>query len=91
MDHNGTVSVFHRRFPYPGTLDAAGRVTLKEVEIERVKYEQVVRDLIVDLKLSYHELAYLQRARQVTEQNQQLLRSDIKNYQHPLRFWRGNA
>ena len=69
---------FSQAFPYPGTLDAAGRVTLKEVEIKRVKYEQVVRDLIVALKLSYHELAYLQRARQVTEQNQQLLGQILK-------------
>ena len=69
---------FSQAFPYPGTLDAAGRVTLKEIEIERVKYEQVVRDLIVDLKLSYHELAYLQRAKQVTEQNQQLLGQILK-------------
>ena len=69
---------FSQALPYPGTLDAAGRVTLKEIEIERVKHEQVVRDLIVDLKLSYYELAYLQRARQVTYQNQQLL-SQISN------------
>ena len=69
---------FSQSLPYPGTLDAAGRVTLKEIEIERVKYEQAVRDLIVDLKLSYHELAYLQRASQVTYQNQQLL-SQILN------------
>ena len=64
---------FSQAFPYPGTLDAAGRVILKEIEIMRVKYEQAMRDLIVDLKLSYHELVYLQQARQVTEQNQQLL------------------
>ena len=69
---------FSQSLPYPGTLDAAGRVTLKEIEIERVKYEQAVRDLIVNLKLSYHELAYLQRASQVTYQNQQLL-SQILN------------
>ena len=69
---------FSQALPYPSTLDAAGRVTLKEIEIERVKYEQAVRDLIVDLKLSYHELAYLQRARQITEQNQQLLDHILK-------------
>ena len=69
---------FSQALPYPGTLDAAGRVKLKEIEIERVKYEQVVRDVIVDLKLSYHELTYVQRARQVTHQNQQLL-SQILN------------
>ena len=69
---------FSHSFPYPGTLDAAGRVVKKAIEIERVKYEQVVRDLIVDLKLSYHELAYLQRAKGVTEQNQKLLDHILK-------------
>ena len=69
---------FSQSFPYPGTLDAVGQVTLKEIEIQRVKYEQVVRDLIVDLKLAYHELAYLQRAWQITEQNQKLLDHILK-------------
>ena len=69
---------FSQSFPYPGTLDALGRVTLKEIEVQQVKYEQVVRDLIVDLKLAYHELAYLQRAGQITEQNQKLLDHILK-------------
>ena len=69
---------FSQSFPYPGTLDVMGRVTLKEIEIERVKYEQAVRDLIVDLKLAYYELVYLQQARQIAEQNQQLLDHILK-------------
>lgn len=69
---------FSQSFPYPGTLDAVGRVTLKEIEVQRVKYEQIVRDLIVDLKLAYHELVYLQRANQITEQNQKLLNHILK-------------
>ena len=64
---------FSQSFPYPGTLDAAGRVMQKMIAIEAVKYQQAVRDLIVDLKLSYHELAYLQRAMEITRQNQELL------------------
>ena len=66
---------FSQAFPYPGTLDAAGEVVKKAVEIERVKHEQVIRDLIVELKLSYHELAYLQRAVELTRQNHQLIAS----------------
>ncbi len=66
---------FSQTFPYPGTLDAAGEVVKKAIEIERVKYEQVVRDLIVELKLSYHELVYLQRAVELTRQNHELLAS----------------
>ncbi len=66
---------FSQVFPYPGTLDAAGEVVKKAIEIERVKYEQVIRDLIVQLKLSYHELAYLQRAVELTRQNHKLVAS----------------
>ena len=64
---------FSQTFPYPGTLDAAGEVVKKAIEIERVKHEQVIRDLIVELKLSYHELAYLQRAVELTRQNHELV------------------
>ena len=66
---------FSQAFPYPGTLDAAGEVVKKAIEIERVKHEQVIRDLIVQLKLSYHELAYLQRAGELTRQNHELVAS----------------
>ena len=66
---------FSQAFPYPGTLDAAGQVVKKAVKIERVKHEQVIRDLIVELKLSYHELAYLQRAVELTRQNRELIAS----------------
>ena len=64
---------FSQSFPYPGTLDAAGEVVKKAIEIERVKHEQVIRDLIVELKLSYHELSYLQRAVELTQQNHELI------------------
>ena len=66
---------FSQTFPYPGTLDAAGEVIKKAIEIQRVKHEQVIRDLIVELKLSYHELAYLQRAVELTRQNHELVAS----------------
>ena len=66
---------FSQAFPYPGTLEAAGEVVKKAIEIERVKHEQVIRDLIVGLKLSYHELAYLQRAVELTRQNHKLVAS----------------
>ena len=66
---------FSQTFPYPGTLDAAGEVVKKAIEIERVKHERVIRDLIVELKLSYHELAYLQQAVELTRQNHELIAS----------------
>ena len=66
---------FSQTFPYPGTLDAAGEIVRKAIEIQRVKHEQVIRDLIVELKLGYHELAYLQRAVELTRQNHELVAS----------------
>ena len=66
---------FSQAFPYPGTLDAAGEVVKKAIEIERVKHEQVIRDLIVALKLSYHELTYLHQAVVLTRQNRELIAS----------------
>ena len=66
---------FSQTFPYPGTLDAAGEVVKKAIEIQRVKHEQVIRDLIIELKLGYHELAYLQRAVELAQQNHELVAS----------------
>ena len=65
-------------FPYPGTLDAAGEVNLKQVEIQEKKFEQTVRDIIVDIKLAYHELTYLEQAIQIVTQNQELLNHIVK-------------
>ncbi len=65
-------------FPYPGTLDAAGQVLVKQIEIQQKKYEQAVRDTIVKLKLSYHELTYLDQAIEITRQNQELLDHIVK-------------
>jgi len=60
-------------FPYPGTLDAAGRIVDAAADIARANYEKVIRDLIVDTKVSYTELGYLRRAAALTEQNHELL------------------
>ena len=45
--------------PYPGMLKTAGKLVEKEVEVAQKKFEIVVRDVVADLKIAYHELAYL--------------------------------
>ena len=60
-------------FPYPGTLDAAGRIVDTAADIARANYEKVIRDVIVDTKVAYTELAYLHRSSALTEQNHELL------------------
>ena len=59
--------------PYPGMLKTAGKLVEKEVEVAQKKFEIVVRDVVADLKIAYHELAYLDQAIDLTGKNQQLL------------------
>ena len=65
-------------FPWPGTLNQAGEVAAREVRIKHADYEQAIRDLIVDLKMSYNELLYLRGAIEITRQNQELLNHILK-------------
>ncbi len=60
-------------FPWPGTLNQAGRVAAERVRMRHAQYDQAIRDLIVDLKVSYQELLYLRGAMEITRQNQELL------------------
>lgn len=62
-----------QKFPYPGKRRLKGEIVRKDVEIARLRYEATVRDVIVDLKTSFHELLYLEAAIEVTRQNQELL------------------
>ncbi len=62
-----------QNLPFPGTLSAAGKVALEKAKIAQVKHELALRDLIVDVKMSFHELAYLERAIVITGQNRKLM------------------
>ena len=65
-------------FPFPGTLQAAGSVALRQAAIQKLAYEKALRDFAVDLRLSYHELVYLQGAAAITRRNQELLTQILK-------------
>lgn len=62
-----------QRFPFPGKLGLKGEVVSKEVEIAKTKYDKTVRDLIVEVKKSYFELYYIDRAVSLAAQNMQVL------------------
>jgi outer membrane protein TolC len=59
--------------PFPGKLGLKGEVVTKEVEIARTKYEKVVRDLIVEIKKSFFELHYIDKAIELAGQNKVVL------------------
>ncbi|MBI5206528.1 MAG: TolC family protein, partial [Candidatus Firestonebacteria bacterium] len=67
-----------QKFPYPGTLSAQSDVIKLNAEIAKEEYENALRDLIVDIKLNYFELIYLNEAITITEQNQELLNYILK-------------
>ncbi|MBI5416423.1 TolC family protein [Candidatus Poribacteria bacterium] len=67
-----------QKIPYPGTLSAESDVIKINAEIAKEEYENTLKDLIVDIKINYFELIYLNEAITITEQNQELLNFILK-------------
>ena len=59
--------------PFPGRLSQAGEVVKAEIEMARLEYEKTLRDLVVGIRESYHELFYIKNAQRVVSLNRDLL------------------
>jgi len=59
--------------PFPGKLSQAGEVVKAEIEMARLEYEKTLRDLVVGIRESYHELFYIKNAQRVVGLHQDLL------------------
>ena len=59
--------------PFPGKLSKAGELIQADARIGRLDLNMAVRDVIVSIRESYHELLYIREARRVVAQNIQLL------------------
>ena len=70
---NATELGVSQTLPPPTMILAESRMALAEAQMARLKVDIALRDLIVDVKLSFHELAYLERALAITQQNHDLL------------------
>jgi outer membrane protein TolC len=70
QDWNANIS---QMIPFPGKLSKAGEVVEADVRIARLKLDKAVRDLIVSIRESFHELLYIWEAKKVTAQNIELL------------------
>ena len=66
-------AVLSQMIPFPGKLSKAGEVVEADARIARLKLDKTVRDVIVALRESVHELLYIRRARQVVAANRKLL------------------
>jgi len=70
QDWNASIS---QMIPFPGKLSKAGEVVEAEARIARLKLDKAVRDVIVSIRESFHELLYIREAKKVTAQNIELL------------------
>jgi len=62
-----------QKIPFPGKLKAKGKIVSKGVEIARVKLDQTIREVLTKLKDAYYELSYLDKAIEITRQNQEVV------------------
>ena len=58
--------------PFPGKLSAAGAVATEQARVKELEYHIALRDVVAEVKVSYAELVYLNRAIAIVEQNQKL-------------------
>ena len=59
--------------PFPGKLSKAGEVVKAEIEMARLELDKALRDTIVGIRESYHELFYIKNAKRVVALNRDLL------------------
>lgn len=59
--------------PFPGTLSQAGEMVKAEIEMGRLEFDKTLRDAVVAVRESYHELFYIQNAKKVVALTRDLL------------------
>jgi outer membrane protein TolC len=64
---------FSQQIPFPGKLSKAGELIQADARIARFNLDKTVRDIVVSIHESFYELMYIRKARQVVDQNIQLL------------------
>ncbi len=62
-----TIFWISQKFPFPGKLKLKGNIVSKEVEKAKLHLDMSIRDVIVDLKKSYFELVYIDKAIEITQ------------------------
>ena len=70
QDWNATLT---QMIPFPGKLGKMGEVVEADARMARLGLDKAVRDVVVQLRESYHELLYIRDAKKVAAQNRDLL------------------
>lgn len=66
-------AMISQMIPFPGKLSQMGEVVKAEIEMARIEVDKALRDTIVGVRESYHELFYIQEAKKVVALNRDLL------------------
>ncbi len=64
---------FSQEIPFPGKLSLQGQIASAEADAENWKYEQVRREVVSELKMSYYDLLLAQKLTDVVEKSRTLL------------------
>ncbi len=70
QDWNATLS---QGIPFPGKLSKAGALVEADARMARLELDKAVRDVVIQIRESVHELLYIQNARRVVVENRELL------------------
>ncbi len=68
-----TLLSISQKFPWVGKLDARGEMALRDALAAAEQYQAQIREIVVGVKRAYYDLAYLDEAIRVTEQDKELL------------------
>lgn len=64
-----------QKVPFPGKLGFRGKAQAKHAEMLKEKYEASKREVIKDVKFAYHDISWVDKAIQITEEEKAILES----------------
>ncbi len=70
QDWNANIS---QMIPFPGKLSKAGKIIEADARIARLNLDKTIQNVVMSIRESFHEMAYIRMARRVAEQNLRLL------------------
>jgi outer membrane protein TolC len=73
LDADKIETMLSQSIPFPGKLSAAGRITQAQTRLKRFSLDRTIRDILISIRESYHELLYIREAGRISEQNEILL------------------
>jgi len=62
-----------QKLPFPGKLGLKGDIAAKEAEMARVRYQKLLRDLTAEVKKTYYELYFVDKAIELQKENDAVL------------------